>query len=40
MFLGVPAKLVRELNEEDRKFITESCEKYLERVRKIGNRKF
>jgi carbonic anhydrase/acetyltransferase-like protein (isoleucine patch superfamily) len=36
MVLGVPAKVVRELNEEDRKLIVSSYERYLERVRKLG----
>ena len=35
LVLGVPAKIVRELNEDDRKLVASSYEKYVERVRKI-----
>ncbi|MEM3555871.1 MAG: gamma carbonic anhydrase family protein [Candidatus Micrarchaeia archaeon] len=34
--LGVPAKVVRKVNEEDRKFIANSYEKYVERAKKLG----
>ena len=35
LVLGVPAKIVRELNEDDRKLVVSSYEKYVERVRKL-----
>jgi carbonic anhydrase/acetyltransferase-like protein (isoleucine patch superfamily) len=34
--LGTPAKVVRELTEDDRKLITNSWEKYAERVSKLS----
>jgi carbonic anhydrase/acetyltransferase-like protein (isoleucine patch superfamily) len=34
LVLGTPAKVVRELREEDRELVTSSCEKYVWRVEK------
>ncbi|QLJ52256.1 MAG: Gamma carbonic anhydrase family protein [Candidatus Fermentimicrarchaeum limneticum] len=36
LVLGVPAKVARELNEDDRKLVVSSYEKYVERVVKLG----
>lgn len=36
LVLGTPAKVVRELSDEDRKLITTSWEKYVERVGKLN----
>ena len=36
LVLGTPAKVVRSLNDEDRKLITTSWEKYVERLKKLG----
>ena len=36
LVLGTPAKVVRELNDDDKKLVTTSWEKYVERVRKLG----
>jgi carbonic anhydrase/acetyltransferase-like protein (isoleucine patch superfamily) len=38
LVLGVPAKVVRELKEEDRKLITSSWQKYAERIRKLKSK--
>ena len=40
LVLGVPAKVVRKLNKEDKNFIVSSYKKYLERVQRLEkNRK-
>jgi len=36
LVLGVPAKVARELNEDDKKLVVSSYEKYVERVVKLG----
>ena len=36
LVLGVPAKVARELNEDDRRLIVSSYEKYVGRVKKVG----
>ena len=36
LVLGVPAKVVRKLDEEDRKLIESSYKKYVERVRRLS----
>jgi len=36
LVLGIPAKVARELNEEDRELVVSSYEKYADRVRKLG----
>ena len=38
LVLGIPAKVVRELNEEDRELVVGSYEKYVDRVRNLGNK--
>jgi len=38
LVLGIPAKVVRELNEEDRELVVGSYEKYVDRVRKLHNK--
>ncbi len=37
LVLGTPAKIVRELKDEDRKLITSSYKKYTERVRRLSD---
>jgi len=38
LVLGIPAKVARELSEEDRVLITSSYGKYVDRVRKLGRK--